>query len=83
MASNGISAVQIGDNRVEYLQVDLAAAYGALAPCVVEALATLKHGNVDQATKSLQRAMEVIDATAMRYTMVCSIFEDIDEVNSP
>ena len=48
-------------DRAEYHKPDIAVAYARLAPLVAEARLHLKHGDIDEADKSLDAAREVMD----------------------
>lgn len=66
----GVSAVQIGEQRIEYHKPDLTLAYAALAPLVTEALAYYECDSREHGRDALRRAKAVIDRAA---TTVVSI----------
>ena len=60
-----VSAIAIGDQRIEYHKPDLTLAYSVLAPKVSEAWAFLRCGNIEEAKKAMASAQSVIDTAAM------------------
>jgi len=75
---SSVSAVQIGDTRVEFHDPDLGLAYSALAPLVSEAWAFLQCGKSEEALKSLRAARAVIETA----TMVVAVAET-PGINTP
>lgn len=60
-----MSAVQIGEQRIEYHKPDLTLAYLVLAPLVAESLAYYECGHEKDGLDALRRAKEVIDTAAI------------------
>lgn len=60
-----MSAVQIGEQRIECHKPDLTLAYSVLAPLVTESLAYYECGHEKDGLDALRRAKAVIDTAAM------------------
>lgn len=60
-----MSAVQIGERRIEYHKQDLTLAYSVLAPLVTESLAYYECGHETRGLDALRRAKAVIDASTI------------------
>lgn len=58
----GVSAIQFGNYRVEYINPDYSFAYAALIPDVTAAFAYLDCGEPDKARKALLKALQSIDS---------------------
>lgn len=72
------SAVQIGDQRVEYHKPDMGLAYAVLAPLVTEALAYLDAGNEKKGMAALRRAREVIDSAGLAMATISIVRHSSD-----
>tara|TARA_R110002073_G_scaffold20209_6_gene72819 strand:- start:2874 stop:3215 length:342 start_codon:yes stop_codon:yes gene_type:complete len=61
--------------RIEFLEIDSAAIYAALAPLVTEAHAYLESGNETEGMKALRRARDVVEMASNAMTSVVIVDE--------
>jgi hypothetical protein len=78
MASNEhmgpVTAIQSGEQRIEYLPMDYTAVYASIAPLVSEALALLQSGQPKEAEQALKEARRII-ATASTFMFAFQVTE--------
>jgi hypothetical protein len=67
-----VTAIQSGEQRIEYLPMDYTAVYASIAPLVSEALALLQYGQTKEAEQALKEARRMI-ATASSFVFAFAV----------
>ena len=59
-----VTAIQSGEQRIEYLPMDYTVVYASIAPLVSEALVLLQSGQLKEAEQSLKKARHIISTAS-------------------